>query len=247
MVAQMVRRLPAMRETQVRSLGQEDLLEKGMATHSSTLAWKILCTEEPGGYSPWGRKESDMTERLHFNQINEPLSASPISYLRTGGIVSSSIFPDLPSSPISQHLLIKNQEYQWMMTYHSLSPGKIAIVIVQSLSRVQLSVTPWTAAGCKVSLPSLSLRVCSNSCPLSWWYHPTISSPAAHFSSFPQSFPVLGMCNQVRLGIVKGDSSSPCILRTYVLIQQSKLEKNKWKFKNIRSIHPLPALLWPVF
>ena len=38
MVAQMVRRLPAMRETQVRSLGQEDLLEKGMATHSSTLA-----------------------------------------------------------------------------------------------------------------------------------------------------------------------------------------------------------------
>ena len=137
----------------------------------------------------------------------------PISYLRTGGIVSSSIFPDLPSSPISQHLLIKNQEYRWMMTYHSLSPGKIAIVIVQSLSRVGLSVTPWTAGGCKVSLPSLSLWVCSNSCPLSRWCHPTISSPTAPFSSFPQSFPVLGMCNQVRLGIVKGDNSSPCILR----------------------------------
>ena len=117
-----------------------------MATYSCILARRISWTEEPGGYSPWGRKESDMTERLHFNQINEPLSASPISYLRTGGIVSSSIFPDLPSSPISQHLLIKNQEYRWMMTYHSLSPGKIAIVIVQSLSRVQLFATPWTVA-----------------------------------------------------------------------------------------------------
>ena len=38
--------------------------EKEMATHSSILAWKILWTEEPGGYSPWGRKESDMTEQL---------------------------------------------------------------------------------------------------------------------------------------------------------------------------------------
>ena len=63
----MVKRLPTMRETQVQSLGWEDLLEKEMATHSSILAWKIPRTEEPVGYSPWGRKESDMTERLHFN------------------------------------------------------------------------------------------------------------------------------------------------------------------------------------
>ena len=45
----MVKRLPAMRETQVQSPGQEDPLEKEMATHSSTLAWKIPRTEEPGG------------------------------------------------------------------------------------------------------------------------------------------------------------------------------------------------------
>ena len=44
----MVKHLPTMRETQVQSLGREDLLEKEMATHSSTLAWKILWTEEPG-------------------------------------------------------------------------------------------------------------------------------------------------------------------------------------------------------
>ena len=44
-----VRNLPAKQETQVQSLGQEDPLEKGMATHSSILAWEILWTEEPGG------------------------------------------------------------------------------------------------------------------------------------------------------------------------------------------------------
>ena len=54
-------------ETQVRSLGWEDPLEKEMATHSSTLAWKIPWTEEPGRLlSPWGLKESDTSERLHF-------------------------------------------------------------------------------------------------------------------------------------------------------------------------------------
>ena len=46
----------------VRSLGGEDPLEKAMATHSSTLAWRIPWTEEPGGYSPQGRQESDTTE-----------------------------------------------------------------------------------------------------------------------------------------------------------------------------------------
>ena len=49
LVAQMVKNLPAMQETQVQSLGQEDLLEKGMATQSSILAWRIPWTEEPGG------------------------------------------------------------------------------------------------------------------------------------------------------------------------------------------------------
>ena len=48
LVAQMVNSLPAMWETQVQSLGQEDPLEKEMATHSSILAWKIPWTEEPG-------------------------------------------------------------------------------------------------------------------------------------------------------------------------------------------------------
>ena len=52
----MVKRLPAVQETQVRSLGWEDPLEKEMATHSSTLAWKIPWTEEPGGLQSMGSR-----------------------------------------------------------------------------------------------------------------------------------------------------------------------------------------------
>ena len=47
LMAQMVKNLPVMQKTEVRSLGWEDSLEKGMATHSSMLAWRILWTEEP--------------------------------------------------------------------------------------------------------------------------------------------------------------------------------------------------------
>ena len=54
LVAQMVKNLPAVWETQVQSLGQEDPLEKGMATHSSILGWEIPWTEEPGGLQPMG-------------------------------------------------------------------------------------------------------------------------------------------------------------------------------------------------
>ena len=61
---QTVKYLPAMRETWVQSLGQEDPPEKRMATHSSILAWRSQWTEEPGGYGSWDYKESDMTEQL---------------------------------------------------------------------------------------------------------------------------------------------------------------------------------------
>ena len=54
LVVQMVKRLPTMQETRVQSLGQEDLLEKEMATHSSILAWKIPWTEEPGRLQSMG-------------------------------------------------------------------------------------------------------------------------------------------------------------------------------------------------
>ena len=59
LVAQLVKNLPAMQETWIRSLGWEDPLEKGMATHSSILAWRIHGHEL---YGPWGHKESGTTE-----------------------------------------------------------------------------------------------------------------------------------------------------------------------------------------
>ena len=77
-MAQMVKKLLAMQETWVQSLGQEDLLEKEMATYSSIPAWRIPWTEEPCGYSPWGRKELDMTELLTLSLslfITQVLSA----------------------------------------------------------------------------------------------------------------------------------------------------------------------------
>ena len=58
----MVKNPPAMRETWVQSLGLDDPLEEGMATHSSLLAWRIPWTEEPGGLQSTGSKESDTTE-----------------------------------------------------------------------------------------------------------------------------------------------------------------------------------------
>ena len=73
LVAQMVKRLPVMRETQVQSLGQEDPLEKEMATHSSILAWKILWIEEPG------RLQSPGSQRVGHTELRLLISKTPAS------------------------------------------------------------------------------------------------------------------------------------------------------------------------
>ena len=64
-MAQTIKSLHVIQETQVQSLCQEYLLEKGMSTHSSILAWRIPWTEEPGRLQSMGSQESDMTERLN--------------------------------------------------------------------------------------------------------------------------------------------------------------------------------------
>ena len=65
LMAQLVNNLPAMQETWVLSLGWEDLLEEGMATILLFLPGESLWTEEPAGYSPWARKELDLTEQIN--------------------------------------------------------------------------------------------------------------------------------------------------------------------------------------
>ena len=78
-MAQMVENLPAMWETWVLSLGWEDPLEEGMATHSSILSWRIPWTEE---LQSMGHKESDMTERL-----STTWKALPCIYLGLKGLI----------------------------------------------------------------------------------------------------------------------------------------------------------------
>ena len=83
LVAQMIENLSAMQETQIRSLGQEDPLEKGMATHSRIFAWRIPWTEEPGRLQSMGSQESDMTERpTHFHFGNHSLSVNLLLFCK---------------------------------------------------------------------------------------------------------------------------------------------------------------------
>ena len=67
----MVKNLPAVQETQVQSLDQEDPLEKGMATHSSVLAWRIPWAEEPGGLQAMGSQKGEQNESItHTSHIH---------------------------------------------------------------------------------------------------------------------------------------------------------------------------------
>ena len=80
LVAQTVKRLSTMRETWFQSLGREDSLEKGMATHFHVLAWKISWTKEPGVlYSPWRCKESDTTKRLSLTHSQNKVISSQVA------------------------------------------------------------------------------------------------------------------------------------------------------------------------
>ena len=78
LVAQMVKNLPAVEETRVQSLGWEDPLEKGMATHASIVAWRTPWTEEPGGLQSMGLHSwtqlSDSHFHIHDNK-NEKMQA----------------------------------------------------------------------------------------------------------------------------------------------------------------------------
>ena len=130
-----------MRETRVQSLSREDPLEKEMATYSSTLAWKIHGRRSLGGCSPWGRRESDTTERLHFHFPTRKLADAS----RTGILLKSRYWKGIVQK-VLQLKPLPSQTYVELL--HNLAwiwvPS--AISSVQSLSCVQLFATPWTAA-----------------------------------------------------------------------------------------------------
>ena len=84
LVAQRVKHLPAMWETQIRSLGQEDPLEKEMATHSSTLAWKIPWTEKPARLQVVAKSWTGLSDFTFTFQLTMPLGLLMTLALRKG-------------------------------------------------------------------------------------------------------------------------------------------------------------------
>ena len=90
LVTQSVKNLPVVQETWVQSQGQEDPLEKEMATHSSILAWKILWTEKPGGLQSMGLEELDPAEQLnHHHSIST-------NQENTSAVIYTRKFPECP-------------------------------------------------------------------------------------------------------------------------------------------------------
>ena len=81
LAAQMVEYLSAMQETWVWSMGQEDPLEKGIDTHSSILAWRVLWTGEPDRLQSMGSQESDTTEQLQYYRFSTFPSPFYLSYI----------------------------------------------------------------------------------------------------------------------------------------------------------------------
>ena len=101
-MAQRVKNPPAVQETQkiqIQFLGREDPLEEAMVTHSSILTWKIQWTEEPGGCSPWGHKESDKTEGLRVSARTHTHTHTYTHTLRMQkGTLIHTCFPPLTQS-----------------------------------------------------------------------------------------------------------------------------------------------------
>ena len=203
-----------MQETRVWSLGQEDPLEKEMATHSSSLAWKFQGQRSLVGYRTWDCKQLDTSEHSN-NKIRDFLYWDLKEQL---------LFLQVPKVAMDEEQecwVLKTEGEPWgePQVYHqaseicwpstggtlrrkftvTCSPREmtkethryVPVSCCCSVAQSCLFGIPWTA-GLQVPCPSPSPRVCSNSCPLSWWCHPTISSSVIPFSSYPQSFPTSG-------------------------------------------------------
>ena len=109
----MVTNLPAIQETQVQSLGQEDPLEEGMATHSSILAWRIPWTEEPGGLQSIGSQRVGHDRvQMHARVSGGVLILRSFSVLASGGFVAA-----LPMISNSSNLPFGAQRRSWMLAY----------------------------------------------------------------------------------------------------------------------------------
>ena len=170
LVAQMVKSLPAMWETWVLSLGQKDLLEKGIFS-LQYFAYRIPWTEEPGRLYPWGSKELDMTEQLIHILMYIPATRKWFFHFPQGEISSDMIFV-----------------FELLFIYYYFLVNVIEVFSSVQFSRSVMSdsLRPHESQHARPPCPLPTPGVYLNSHPSSQWCHPTISSSVVPFSSCPQ-------------------------------------------------------------
>ena len=157
------------------SLGREDAGEKGMATHSRILAWRILWAEEPG------RLQSMGSQKVRHDWVTNTFTETSEDFVILYEIMhaeSLGVVPDMVSTLEVLDIIIL-----YTYSHH--------FVAAQSL-RLSNSSRPHWLQYTRPPCPSPSPRDCSNSCPLSRWCHSTISSSVIPFSSCLLSLPASG-------------------------------------------------------
>ena len=164
-------------------------MEKKMATYSSTFAWKIPWTEEPGRLHSMGSLESDTTEQLYFHFslscIGEgncnPLQCSCLENPRDGGAWWAVVYG-----------VVQSQTRLKRLSNFGLKPKSCKAGMLFSHSVVSNSLRHHGLQHTSLPCPLLSPWVCWNSCPLSQRRHPIISFSVAPFSFCSQSLPTSG-------------------------------------------------------
>ena len=225
----MVKHSPAMRETRVRSLGREDPLEKEMATHSSILACKIPQTEETG------RLQSMGLQRVgHDWAISLATKPPPIFIGQPWGFngLLTGMDTDLMALILSGRLQELNKQINRKIKIQIV----ISIVVDQigfqfsqfSCSVVSYSLRPHESQHARPPCSSPTPGVHSNSCPLSWWCHPVISSSVVPFSSCPQSLPASGSFPMSQLFAWGGQNIGVSALSSFLLKNTQDWSPLEW-------------------
>ena len=171
-----------------------------MATHSSMLAWKTPWTEEPlASYSPWSHKELDRTEHT---QVLKQRRVRSGSWRRVGTVLHDSCLRGGHCYFLRQCRGNPFRSKQKATTGCEDDPPTGGFAVIQLLN-VSHSLPPYGLQHARLPCPSPPLRACSNSCSLSQWCHPAISSSVVPFSSCVQSFPALplGLGRSIPLGV----------------------------------------------
>ena len=197
----MAKNLPALQESWVQSLGWEDPLEEEMATHSSILAWRILWTAGRLQFLGLHRVGHDWSNLVptYCNQFSQFISSVMSNSLRPNGLQQ----PGFPVLELAQshvhwvsdaiqpsHPLLSSSPFAFHLSF-SIKVFSNALLLF-SHQVMSNSSQPQGLQHASIHCPSVSPGICSDSCALSQWCHPTFSSSVIPLSSCPQCFPASG-------------------------------------------------------